>query len=293
MDLNQHIILDQNEQDGKEEKKQIAQLLRGKRFADIFYESNSAGQPTWKHKEAQSRIDTIWIDCYWKQSVLVCKTKDMKLRTGSDYQAVLVQQEMGLNLWKRSQAKNREIRRKRLEIDIESTNEKNWEEYQAELNKEIKRKLSKNIEKGSIQSNILDHYTLKNKTSDELWDIIEYSIKKLAANKLSQKKKTSVVEEISYTDTENKKLRKDIRTLGKWYRKLKKNKEREITVQEVKELHPIEEINSKWYESLIKEVTEEEWEEALEQTKSKLASSMSGITYPMIKKANGYAKEIF
>ncbi|CAG8789646.1 16065_t:CDS:2 [Gigaspora margarita] len=45
----------------------------------------------------------------------------------------------------------------------ESTNEKNWEEYQAELNKELKRKLSKNSEKGSIQNDVLDHYTLKTK----------------------------------------------------------------------------------------------------------------------------------
>ncbi|CAG8854138.1 11243_t:CDS:1, partial [Gigaspora margarita] len=83
-------------------------------------------------------------------------------------------------------------------------------EYQAKLNKELKRKLSKNSKKGSIQSDVLDHYTLKNKTLDELWDIIKSSIKKSAANKLPQKKKTHVVENIFYTDTENKKLRKDI-----------------------------------------------------------------------------------
>ncbi|CAG8754162.1 12584_t:CDS:2, partial [Gigaspora margarita] len=140
-----------------------------------------------------------------KQSVLVYKTKDIELRTGSDHQAVLVQLETGLNLQKRSQAENRKIRKKRLEIDIESTNKKNWEEYQAKLNKELKRKLSKNSKKGT-------------------------------ANKLIQKKKTCVVEDISYTDAENKKLKKDIRTLGKWYRKLRKNKERGITVQEVEEL---------------------------------------------------------
>ncbi|CAG8744192.1 29803_t:CDS:2 [Gigaspora margarita] len=92
----------------------------------------------------------------------------------------------------------------------QSTNEKNWAKYQAKLNKELKRKLSKNSEKGSIQSDILDHYTLKNKTLDELWDIIESSIKKSAANKPPQKKKTNVVKNISYTDAENKKLRKDI-----------------------------------------------------------------------------------
>ncbi|CAG8773988.1 14421_t:CDS:2 [Gigaspora margarita] len=60
VDLNQIINLNLKEQAEKEEKKQIAQLLRGKRFADIFYEPNSPGQPTWKHKKAHSRIDTIW-----------------------------------------------------------------------------------------------------------------------------------------------------------------------------------------------------------------------------------------
>ncbi|CAG8830124.1 17334_t:CDS:2, partial [Gigaspora margarita] len=160
MDLNQRIILDQNKQDGKEEKKQIVQLLRGKRFADIFYESNFAEQPTWKRKEAH-------------------------------------------------------------------TNEKNWEKYQAELNKELKRKLSKNIEKGT-------------------------------ANKLLQKKKTSVVEEISYTDAENKKLRKDIWILGKWYRKLKKNKEREITVQEVEELNRfIEPLKNCWGLEIVEVVKQD------------------------------------
>ncbi|CAG8696861.1 20125_t:CDS:2 [Gigaspora margarita] len=149
VNLNQSIILDPNEQDKKEKKKQIAQLLRGKRT------------PTWRCKKAHSRIDTIWVDCYWKQSVLVFKTKDIELRTGSNHQAVLVQLETGLNLRKRSQAENRRIRRKRLEINIESTNKKNWEEYQAKLNKELKRKLSKNSEKESIQSDILDHCTLK------------------------------------------------------------------------------------------------------------------------------------
>ncbi|CAG8824095.1 23229_t:CDS:2, partial [Gigaspora margarita] len=93
-------------------------------------------------EEACSRIDTIWVDGYWKQSVLICKTKDMELRMGT------------------------------------------------ELNKELKRKFLKNSEKESIQSDVLDHYILKNKTLDELWDIIKSSIKKSAASKLPQKKKT-------------------------------------------------------------------------------------------------------
>ncbi|CAG8829643.1 43998_t:CDS:2, partial [Gigaspora margarita] len=128
VNLNQIINLDLKEQVGKEGKKQIAQLLRRKRFVDIFYEPNSPGQPIWKCKEAHSRIDTIWVDCHWKQSIIFCKTKDMDLRT---------------------------VRRKRLEIDIKNVNEKDWEEYRAFLSKELKKKLSKDIGKENAHTDIL------------------------------------------------------------------------------------------------------------------------------------------
>ncbi|CAG8823690.1 12320_t:CDS:2, partial [Gigaspora margarita] len=164
VNLNQIINLDLKEQARKEEKKQIEQLLRGK------------------------RIDTIWIDCYWKQSIIFCKTKDMDLRT----------------------AENRRVRRKRLEIDIENVNEKDWEEYRANLSKELKKKLLKDIEKENAQRDILDYQLLESKTLDELWDIIESSIKKSATNTLPQKKKTRIIEDIVHTDAATKKLRKDI-----------------------------------------------------------------------------------
>ncbi|CAG8787168.1 31192_t:CDS:2 [Gigaspora margarita] len=122
MNLDQGINLDPNKQDRKEKKKQIAQLLRGKRI-----------------KPAKKKLSR--------------KQENKKEKTRDRY--------------------------------------------------------------GNIQSDVLDHYILKNKTLDKLWDIIKSSIKKSAANKLPQKKKTRVVEDISYTDAENKKLKKDIQTLGK------------------------------------------------------------------------------
>ncbi|CAG8754050.1 4475_t:CDS:2 [Gigaspora margarita] len=45
-------------------------------------------QPTWKRKEAHSKIDTIWVDGHWRQSIIFCKTKDIDLRT-EEYQAIL------------------------------------------------------------------------------------------------------------------------------------------------------------------------------------------------------------
>ncbi|CAG8709483.1 23195_t:CDS:2 [Gigaspora margarita] len=137
----------------------------------------------------------------------------MDLRTGSDYQAVVVQLKTLLNLQKRSQAENQRVRRKRLEIDMENVNEKDCKEYRAILN--------------------------------ELWNIIENSIKKSAANTLPQKKKMRVIEDIAHTDAATKKLRKDIQTLGKWYRRLRKNKEKGISYQEVEELeHFIEPLKN-------------------------------------------------
>ncbi|CAG8855307.1 15368_t:CDS:1, partial [Gigaspora margarita] len=185
---------------------------------------------------AHSRIDTIWVDCHWKQSIIFCKTKDMDFRTGSDYQAVVAQLETGLSLRKRSQVKNRRARRKRLEIDIENINEKDWDKYQLFLSKELKEKLSKDIGKENAQTDNLDYQILESKTLDELWDIIESSIKKSAANTLLQKKKTRIIEDITNTNEVTKKLRKDIRMLGKWYRRLRKNKEKGISYQEVEEL---------------------------------------------------------
>ncbi|CAG8813065.1 22379_t:CDS:2, partial [Gigaspora margarita] len=274
VDLNQTINSDLKEQAGKEGKKQIAQLLREKH--------------------------TIWVDCHWKQSIIFCKTKDMDLRTGSNHQAVVAQLETGLSLQKRSQAENRRARRKRLEIDMENVNEKDWDEYRLFLSKELKGKLSKDIGKENAQTDNLDYQILESKTLDELWDIIESSIKKSAANTLPQKKKMRVIEDITNTNEVTKKLRKDIRTLGKWCRRLRKNKEKGISYQEVEELERfIEPLKNRWslevveYELLLEEVTEEEWQEALEQTKGNSALGVSGITYPMIKKANRYTKEIF
>ncbi|CAG8830575.1 43480_t:CDS:2, partial [Gigaspora margarita] len=143
----------------------------------------------------------------------------MDLRTGSDHQAVIVQLETGLSLRKRSQAENRRVRRKRLEIDMENVNEKDWEDYRVFLSKELKEKLSKDIGKENAQTDILDYQILESKTLDELWDIIEMT----------------------------KKLRKDIRMLEKWCRRLRKNKEKGISYQEVEELeHFIEPLKNRW-----------------------------------------------
>ncbi|CAG8801438.1 20625_t:CDS:2 [Gigaspora margarita] len=119
---------------------------------------------------------------------------------------------------------------------------------------------------------------LKNKILNELWDIIE--------------------------NAENNKLRKDIRTLDKWCRKLRKNKEKGIIVQKVKELERfIDPLKNHWglkvVEPLLEEVTEEEWEEALKQTKSKFAPASRclkegsmprkwklSILYPILKQEN-------
>ena len=44
---------------------------------------------------------------------------------------------------KRSQARNRRLGRKRLEIDIENVDKKMWKEYQAKLNLELKTEILK------------------------------------------------------------------------------------------------------------------------------------------------------
>ena len=52
-------------------------------------------------------------------------------------------------------------------------------------------------------------------------------------------------------------------------------------------------VDTKIYDSLENEVSEEEWTEALRGTKSKSAPGPSGISYPLIKKAGPIAQELF
>src|SRR5689334_12081816 len=54
-----------------------------------------------------------------------------------------------------------------------------------------------------------------------------------------------------------------------------------------------EEINMESYRDLEQEVTLEEWEEALRNTKNKLAPEPTGITYSLPKEAGKEAKELF
>ncbi|CAG8748117.1 23409_t:CDS:1, partial [Gigaspora margarita] len=54
-------------------------------------------------------------------------------------------------------SKKSKSQKKKLEIDIENVNKKNYEEYKTNLGKESKRKLLKNSKKENIQGDILDH----------------------------------------------------------------------------------------------------------------------------------------
>ncbi|CAG8809001.1 2963_t:CDS:2 [Gigaspora margarita] len=62
----------------------------------------------------------------------------------------------------RSQAENQRVR-KRLEIDMENIIDKNWEEYQANLSKELKRKLLKDSEKRKYKKISCKHFATKEK----------------------------------------------------------------------------------------------------------------------------------
>ncbi|CAG8791940.1 11152_t:CDS:2 [Gigaspora margarita] len=178
-------------------------------------------------KEAQSRIDTIWVDYYWKQSIIICKTKDMDLRTGSNYQAVFVQLETGLNLQKRSQAENQRVRKKRLEINMENL--------------------------------------LKNKTLNELWNIIANSIKKLATNTATKEKDlcNRGYSTLRYSDQKAQEGYTNARKMKIQLDRIIKSTEKgeEELVNKFKEksrFQPIEELKSSWHETLLEEVIKEE-----------------------------------
>ncbi|CAG8696335.1 13629_t:CDS:2, partial [Gigaspora margarita] len=132
VNLNQIINLDLKEQAGKKKRSRLYNCL-GERGLQIFFTNLTPQDNQYEN------------------------TKRHNFRTGSDHQAVFMQLKTGLNLQKRSQAKNQRVRRKKLEIDMKNANKKDWKEYQTNLSKELKRKLLKDIKKENLQRNILDH----------------------------------------------------------------------------------------------------------------------------------------
>ena len=56
---------------------------------------------------------------------------------------------------------------------------------------------------------------------------------------------------------------------------------------------PIQEIDSEIYNDLDTNISEEEWTEALKNTKSKSAPGLSGISYPLIKKVGSLTQKVF
>ena len=61
----------------------------------------------------------------------------------------------------------------------------------------------------------------------------------------------------------------------------------------MKAYSPIKKIDNKIYEDLSSKVTEEDWFNALNKAKNKSASSISEISYPLIKKARQIAQKFF
>ena len=54
-----------------------------------------------------------------------------------------------------------------------------------------------------------------------------------------------------------------------------------------------DDIEASWYESLLQEVTVEEWDSAMSKAKSKSAPGLSGISYPILKQAGIKARKVF
>ena len=57
-----------------------------------------------------------------------------------------------------------------------------------------------------------------------------------------------------------------------------------------KRYQPISTIKKNWYNNLEKEISEEEWDTAIKQTKNDSALGPTGITYPLLKNADSYMK---
>ncbi|CAG8690086.1 9442_t:CDS:2, partial [Dentiscutata heterogama] len=80
-----------------------------------------------------------------------------------------------------------------------------------------------NKEKGREQQQLPSITNLqKNVDLDETWEKIQRAIQKVAKSTLSKKEKTPKLQDHQIENEELKNLRKDIKVMGKWCRKLKK-----------------------------------------------------------------------
>ncbi|CAG8537866.1 12328_t:CDS:1, partial [Dentiscutata heterogama] len=88
------------------------------------------------------------------------------------------------------------------------------------LEKELKKSFKKDGKNKHQAINKTD--LLEDNNIDEMWEIIQKAIQRAAENTLSKKKRTPKLLKLQPENKELKSLKRDIKTTGKWCRKLKK-----------------------------------------------------------------------
>src|SRR5437868_1716756 len=93
--------------------------------------------------------------------------------------------------------------------------------------------------------------------------------------------------------TEEKEVLNEVRLhFVKQFRK-RNTKQNSLSERWIEAYSPLERLNSDIYNNMYDKISEEEWRNALSKTKNKSAPGMSGISYPLIKKAGKVAQRVF
>src|SRR5689334_522084 len=105
---------------------------------------------------------------------------------------------------KRNAARIRRLNKKRVNVDFDNASKEDWEEYKTKLDKEIVKKLEELTKEKKKQQEKTNWETTKKQTTskleekqvEDIWDIIELSIRKAASATLPKKKKVPEIKEV-------------------------------------------------------------------------------------------------
>jgi len=119
------------------------------------------------------------------------------------------------------------------------------------------------------------------------------SLLKRSSKKIKVDRVMKVYKEEKVLLTEDNEVLSEVRShFIKQFRKRNINQDH-IPKRWIEAYSPIEKINKEIYANLGDKLTEKEWKDALSKAKNKSAPGISGISYPLIKKARKIAQKIF
>ena len=210
----------------------------------------------------KSRIDYIWISNKLRKGLLQCNIIEADNITNSDHSLVTAKLLTEIMKRVRSAACNRRLKSKQWHFQLDKATEANWEEYKANLEKLLKKKIER-------KKSLIGSQKTKLQNKDELWDLVSSSIIKCARSTLPGKKATLGRTNIRKKTNTSDKIKKDLKIIGNICHQCAVGMGQQINDMNRTNINlQITSLNSV-YETEIEELSEEVWsKEKLEDLKT-------------------------